>query len=201
MKILSSVDDWNVAFKILVMVSGLVTLLAGVGVFLTDRRIKARAAQESAAAKESTAKVQADLAKAEKEILEVQEQFRRRTLTQRERDTIVSLLRAYLTLANEAKAKGESFMIVYPTGEGEPTRFANLLYQLFFQAGWSVQIQGMPYAEHVIGTSIIVRDSKNLPLYAEVAQNALREMKLPVSVREEKDINDKQTFLEIGSEH
>ena len=140
MKILSSVDDWNVAFKILVMISGLVTLLAGVGVFWTDRRIKARAAQESAATKESAAKVQADLAtqqertaKAEKEILEVQEQFRRRTLTQRERDAIVSLLRAYLTLANEAKAKGESFMIIHPSDEGEPSRFANSLYHLFFQ--------------------------------------------------------------------
>jgi hypothetical protein len=194
--------------KILSMVFGLGTLLAAVGVFCTDRIIKARAAQESAAAKESAAKVQADLitqqertAKAEKEILEVQEQFRRRTLTQRERDTIVSLLRAYLTLANEAKAKGESFMIVHSSDEGEPSRFANLLYQLFFQAGWSVQIRDTPNPEHVIGTSIIVRDSKNPPLYAQVVQNAFREMKLPVSVREEKDLSDKQTFLEVGSLH
>ena len=59
----------------------------------------------------------------------------------------------------------------------------------------------MPNPEHVIGTSIIARDSKNPPLYAQVAQNAFREMKLPVSVREEKDVSDKQTFLEVGSLH
>jgi hypothetical protein len=209
MKILSSVGDWNVAFQILVMVSGLVTLLAGVGVFLTDRRIKARAAQESAAAKASTAKVQADLAtqqertaNAEKQLLEVQEKFRRRTLTQRERDTIVALLRAYLTIANEAKEKhGETFMIVYPSGEGEPSQFANLLYHLFFQAGWSVQIHEMPYAEHITGMSIVIRDSKQPPTYAQALQIVLPELKLPVSVREEKGMDGKSTFLEVGSLH
>jgi len=54
-----------------------------------------------------------------------------------DRDNLVAYLHAHLTLAKEAKEKGETFMIVYPTGDGEATEFANLLFHLFFQAGWS----------------------------------------------------------------
>jgi hypothetical protein len=202
-----TVDDWNAFFQGFAILCILGTLLAGAGKFWTDRIIKARAAQESAAAKASAAKVQADLdtqrertTKAEEDILEVQAKFRRRTLTQSERNNIVGLLHAYLTIAKEAKEKyGESFMIVYPSDEGDPARFANLLHQLFFQAGWSVQIHPVPYAEHVIGISIVVRDPEHPPKYAQVLQKALPELRLPVSVREEKGMEDKSTILEVGS--
>lgn len=208
MKIWSwTVDDWNAAFQGFAILCILGTLLAGAGKFWTDRIIKQRGAQELAAAKQelaaakaTTDKVQADLAAQQKEILEVQAKFRRRTLTQKERDNMVGLLYAYLTIAKEAKDKyGESFMIVYPSDEGDPSRFANLLYQLFFQAGWSVQIHPVPYAEHVTGMSIVVRDSQNPPMYAQALQRVLPELKLPVSVREEKGMDGKSTFLEIGS--
>jgi hypothetical protein len=65
-------------------------------------------------------------AKTEKEILEVQAKFRRRILSQKERDEMVDFLHAYLTIANEAKEKyGESFMIVYPGGESEPSQLVS----------------------------------------------------------------------------
>jgi hypothetical protein len=215
MKIWSwTVDDWNAAFQILPIIFLVGTVATGIGKVWTDRIIKQRGALELAAAKQeladaktATAKVQADLdaqreqtAKNKKEILEVQAKFRRRTLTPQERDNMVNFLHVYRRLANEAKDKyGESFMIVFPSGEGEPSQFANLLYHLFRNAEWSVQIHDVQYTEHVTGMSIVVRDSQNLPRYAELLQRALTELKLPVSVREEKGMEAKSTFLEIGS--
>jgi hypothetical protein len=167
----------------------------------------AEAQAKAAEAIERAEKLEADnlilrerAAKAEKDLLQLRERVeKRRTLSQRERDSTVGLLHAYLTLANEAKKKGEPFMIVYPTGDGEATEFANLLHHLFFQAGWATQIHDAPYPLHVTGISIVVRDPDSPPLYAQVLQNFFRETKFSASLRKEKDLSNKQTFLEVGS--
>jgi hypothetical protein len=139
-------------------------------------------------------------AKAEKDLLQLRERVeKRRTLSQSERDSTVRLLHAHLTLANEAKKKGESFMIVHPTGDGEATEFAYLLHHLFFHAGWASQIHDAQYPLHVTGISIVVHDPDSPPLYAQALQNIFRETKFPASLRKEKDVSDKQTFLEVGS--
>jgi hypothetical protein len=59
----------------------------------------------------------------------------------------------------------------------------------------------MPYAEHITGMSIVIRDSKQPPTSAQALQIVLPELKLPVSVREEKGMDGKSTFLEVGSLH
>jgi transcription elongation GreA/GreB family factor len=171
-----------------------------------DARI-AEATQKAAEAIERAEKLEADnlilrerAAKAEKDLLQLRERVeKRRTLTQKERDSTVGLLNAYLTLAKQAKEKGESFMIVYPTGKDEAAEFANLLYLLFSQAGWSVQIHDVQYAEHITGISIVVRDPDKPPLYAQVLQNFFRATKFAAYLREEKGMNDDSTFLEVGS--
>lgn len=203
-----TVEDWNAAFQIMTTIFVAGTVLTGVGAFFTGRKINERLAKELAAARASTAKVETDLAKqqeraanAERQLLEVQEKFRRRTLTQKDREKLVALSQAYLALVTKAKENGETCMIVYPNGDGEATEFANLLYHLFFHAGWRIQIHDAPYAEHTTGISIVVGDPKTLPMYAQVLQNVFREMKIETSVREEKDVNNKQTFLEVGSKH
>lgn len=171
-----------------------------------DARI-AEATQKAAEAIERAEKLEADnlilrerAAKAEKDLLQLRERVeKRRTLSKNERDNMVGLLHSLRTLATEARAKGESFMIVHPSGDGEATEFANLLGHLFIQAGWFTQVHDAPYAEHTTGLAIVVRDSKKPPLYAQTLQIAFRETKLPASLREEKGINDNQTFLEVGS--
>ena len=167
----------------------------------------AEAQAKAAEAIERAEKLEADklllrerAAKAEKDLLQLRERVeKRRTFTQRERDSTVGLLHAYLPLANRAKEKGETFMIVYPSGDGEATEFANLLHHLLFQAGWSSQIHDAPYPLHVTGISIVVGDPDSPPLYAQVLHNFFRETKFPASFRKEKDVSDKQTFLEVGS--
>jgi hypothetical protein len=206
MKILSSADDLNVALKILTMLFGLGTLLAGVGVFWTDRIIKARAAQESAAVKTSAAKVQADLtaqqertAKAEKELLQVQERFRPRTMSQSEQQKLLSLLTVYSSLARNGREKNrETLWIVHPSGDTEATVFASMLTGLFSQAGWQPNLRDVPLSEHTVGIEIRVRDVNNPPLLAQGLKRVLEEAHVLYSVKSQPD-SAERTWLIIGS--
>jgi phosphate/sulfate permease len=162
--------------------------------------IKADADARIAEANQKAAEANERAAEAQKELAKIQARFVRRTLTQTERNNIVGMLHAYLTIAKEAKEKrGEVLMIVHPTGDNEATEFANLLGHLFIQAGWSTTVRELPYAEHQIGISLVVHDSKDLPLYAQVLTKVFEELEFPATVREEKSVDNKWTYLEIGS--
>lgn len=162
--------------------------------------VKADADARIAEANQKAAEANKRAAEAQTELAKIQARFIRRTLTQVERDKMVALLHAYLVLAKEAKEKrGESFVIVHPTADNEATEYANLLFHMFRNAEWSTTVQAVPYALHQTGISIVVKDANDLPMYAQVVKNALKEMKIPATIREEKNIDNKTTFLEIGS--
>jgi hypothetical protein len=158
-----------------------------------DARI-AEANQKAAEANERAAEAQRELAK-------IQARFVRRTLTEKEREKLVALLHAYLTIANEARQKGELFMIVHPTADSDATEYANLLLHMFIQAGWTTSVQDLSYPEHQTGISLVVHDADALPLCAQVLTKVFEEMKFPVAIREEKDVDSNRTYLEIGSQY
>lgn len=123
-----TVDEWNAAFQGFAILCIAGTLLAGAGKFWTDKKIRDRRAEESAAEKARTAKVEANLAKqqerADKTEKDFQERFKRRTMSPRERNDLLGLLRAYSSLAREAREKNrETLWIVHPSGDTESTEF------------------------------------------------------------------------------
>ena len=207
MKIWSwTVDDWNTAFQVLTVVFVAGTVATGLGTVLTDRTIRKRQAEELATTKANTIKLQTDLAaqqeraaKAEKELLEVQERFKPRTMSQSEQSNLLGLLRASVSLVREAKEKNrETLWIIHPSGDTEATVFASMLTGLFVQAGWEPNLRAMPLAEHTVGIEILVRDANNLPLLAQALKRVLDEAHIPFAVKSEPN-TDARTWLIIGS--
>jgi hypothetical protein len=209
MKIWSwTVDDWNAAFQILPIVFVALTVLTGAGKFWTDRIIKGRQAQQLADAKTSAARVQDDLAtqqqraaKAEKELSEIKERFQPRTLTENQKNNIFGLARAYSSIAKEARKKrGEFVMIIHPRGDPEATEYASMITHLFFEAGWPVQIEDMPFPVHTTGISLLVSDPSNPPTLLRPLQTIFEQAGIPVTVRKEQHL-DKKIFMQVGSKH
>jgi hypothetical protein len=198
-----TVDDWNAAFQGFAILCIAGTLLAGAGKFWTDRIIKERHAQELAAAKTRTVKVEVDLAKQQERTAkaekELRERFESRTLTQNQQTNFFGLARAYAPLAKEARDKrGETVWIVHPTGDPEATEFASMLTHLLFEAGWPVQIRDIPFPVHRIGIAILVNDPANPPSLVQPLQQLFEQAGISVSVRQEQDL-DKRIFLQVGS--
>jgi nitrogen fixation protein FixH len=165
-----------------------------------QQAVKTDADARIAEANQKAAEANERAAEAQKELAKIQARFVRRTLTEKERNKLVGLLHAYLTIANEAREKrGELLMIVHPSGDNEATEFANLLGHLFIQAGWNTTVRDLPYPEHQTGIALVVHDAKDLPLYAQVLTKVFEELKLPATVREDKNVDNKATYLEIAS--
>jgi hypothetical protein len=201
-----TVDDWNTAFQVLTTMFVAGTVLTGLGAMFTDRAVRKRQAEELAITKANTVKLQTDLAaqqeraaKAEKELLEVQERFKPRTMSQSEQNNLVGLLRAYASLAREAKEKNrETLWIVHPTGDTEATVFASMLTGLFIQAGWEPNLRDLALSEHTVGLEILVQDANNLPLLAQALKRVLEEARIPFAVKSEPN-TDARTWLIVGS--
>lgn len=209
MKIWSwTVDDWNAMFQVLTIIFVAGTVLTGVGKIWTDKIIKERQAQELAAARISTTKLETDLAKqqeraakAEKELLEVQERFKPRTLSRSEQNDLFGLLRAHSSLARRAREKnGEVLWIVHPRGDPEATEFAAMLANLFSQAGWQPQLRDIPFSVHITGIAILVSDPANPPLLAQLVKRVFEEARIPFSVQPQPDSGER-TWLAVGSKY
>lgn len=201
-----TVEDWNTAFQVLTTIFVAGTVLTGLGTVFTGRLVTKRQAQELAATKARTTKLQTDLAaqqeraaNAERQLLEVQERFKPRTMSPREQNSLLGLLRSYSSLARQAREKNrETLWIVHPSGDTEATEFASMLTGLFVSAGWAPNLRAVPLSEHEVGIVILVRDRNNLPQLAQALKRVLEEARIPFSLKSEPS-TDERTWLIVGS--
>jgi hypothetical protein len=201
-----TLDDWNAAFQLFTILFVAGTVLTGLGALYTGRRIAARQKQELATTNATITKLQTDLAvqqeraaRAERELLEVQERFKPRILSERQQSELFGLLRAYSSLAREAREKNqETFWIVHPRGDIEATEFASMLTNLFVQTGWQPNLRDMPFPTHTTGIEILVRDPVNLSLLAQALKRVFEEAHIPFTIVREPNATDR-TYLSIGS--
>lgn len=201
-----TVEGWNAIFQILTTLFVAGTVITGLGIFFTGRVVSKRQAQELAEAKANMAKVETDLAKqqeraanAERQLLEVQERFKPRTMSPSQQNNLLGLLRASSSLADEARQKnGETLWIVHPSGDLEAAEFASLLTGIFVSGGWQPNLRDLTLPEHKVGLVILVRDANNLPSLAQALKQVLEDAHIQFSVESEPN-TDKRTWLIVGS--
>lgn len=190
-----------IVYVVILVAAAVFTVLLFRAGKLTQQAIRADADARIAEANQKAAEANQRAAEAQKELAQIQERFRPRTLSQREQNDLFGLLRAYSSLARQAREKNrETLWIVHPNGDTEATEFASMLTGLFVQAGWQPNLRAVPLSTHVVGLEVMVDDPRNPPLFAQALLRVLEEARMPFVLRQQKS-SDNRTWFVVGSKH
>lgn len=198
-------SKWYKRFEMFVIIGVLGELLADGGIFLFTSHLEMLNALEVAAlnkeagqAHERANKLELAseqqrerAAKAEVELLALQERLKPRSLSQELRVRLIDTLRA-------SPKKGR-VLVTCVAGDLEGCRFSLELRACLEEAGWPLEPQGGMIGAFGSGIVIVVRDATNAPAHAGELQRAMASAGLSVNEQENPKMLGERVILFVGS--
>jgi len=129
-------------------------------------------------------------ARAEKELVEIQERIKPRRITDAQRATLIK------ALTNAAKGP---VTIATPIGDAEAQMFARQIREILESSGWkSVRFTQNLFKGTPVGLSVNVRDGNKVPFYAEMLRQAFESSGIPIYGAYNPELTDEAVQLLVG---
>ena len=201
-----SLEGWKTFFETGGVILLFLTFVFGTGAVLTGKRINALQAErtltleaDAANAKASQQRVETDLAKqqeraakAEKDLLELQQRIKPRHLSAEQESRLTEALKA-------APIRG-LVEIMCILGDGEGKALSVQLDGILKVAGWETTgvSQGIFSPANPVGMGIVVHSRTSAPPYAAALQHAFVVAGMPIAGAEEDKLPEGKVRLTIG---
>jgi MarR-like DNA-binding transcriptional regulator SgrR of sgrS sRNA len=169
-------DSWNWLCKVAAVISTAIAFVAGAVALFTERELSKRQATQMVRLETDLADAKGRQARAEADLLVLQERARPRVLSDAQRSAILKVL-------TSRRTKGPLLIEFIGGSVQEPGDFARVLAGVVTQAGWTVTLDGGPaMGSPPSGLFILVADNSETPEWATLLQEALQAGGLTVSL-------------------
>lgn len=129
-------------------------------------------------------------ARAEKELVEIQERLKPRRITDAQRGLLIQALQ---------KSPKGPLTIATPIGDAEAQMFARQIREILESSGW----KGVRFTQNLfkgtpVGLSVNVRDGNKVPLFAEMLRQAFESSGTPIYEAYNPELTDETVQLLVG---
>jgi hypothetical protein len=190
---LPTLESFSIWFNVLALVFTGLTVISGGFALYFALRIGAIKDAEAARLRLDLSKQQEKTVNAEKALLELRERTRQRSLTEGQREHLISSLRT---------VRMGDFEIWSQVGDPESNAFADQLNAVFGDVGWGWQAGILPYTDAPNGLTVRVRSKGSIPEYAARFLQAAGEIGISVAISEDPNdprLDKDRVYLIVGS--